>query len=231
MVSADVDLLKDYLAAGTNLVARTETSGSLVLPRLSRELVDMGTLLILSDRSFRSAERREALGLCGPEALVARERAMKYNRIALAALSTKLPALTRELRAELKHAKTPDLTLFRETLQDQLLGLDLKGKSAAFMNKRLTHCFERAKKAGVKGACKFMEEQLDELKELRLRRPKQNDPVSAAVGGAFAIAGIIYMISCSQAGTCGQPGNVALAMILFGVAAAFIVAAIAVAAE
>lgn len=231
MLSEDVNSLKDYTSAGTSLVARTEASGSRVLPRLSREVVDLGTLLILSDRAFRSAERREALGLCGPEAEVARERGMKYNRIAIATLSTKLPALTRELHAELKHAKTPDLALLHETLQDQLLNLDIKGKSAAFVNKKLSHCFERAKKAGVKGTCEFLDEQLAELKELRIRRPKHNDAVSAAVGLAAAAIGVIQMISCSQAGTCGTPGNVAIAIIIFAFAAAFIAGGVAVAAE
>ena len=126
--------------------------------------------------------------------------------------------MIRDLQAEIGTAKTPDLGSFGQTLRTELIRLDIKGKDAATVNDELTKCLD-ASKGGGSNACEYLNAKVEELHELRERRPKQNDPIAIIMGAIFAAIGVGLMIACSRAGTCGTPTTIAAAIVLFAAAA------------
>lgn len=228
MTSSDQESIQRYTAAGADFVERLTSSPQ--IGALASAVVDVGGLVLVSDRRFRAAERRRALRIDEGRAEIDFRIAEKYNRMAIDELTSTVPNLLREVQATLEPGKgTPknlELDVIEETLREQLADMDIKGSSAEAMDQEMRRCFERARSSGATGVCEVMDEKLEELIDLRRRRATQNDPTTVIFGTIFLVAGVIHMISCATSGTCGTPGNIALAMLLFALAGAFFAAGV-----
>jgi hypothetical protein len=214
-----------YANTASDIQRRVDEGGSTSVSLLVRHITDAGFHMLNADLYFREAERCEVLGVHPGRAEAARSAAMRYHEASLSLLAEAIPAALSVVREEMVREDNPTapeelLADFDQTVRDQIVETDLRATHA----KRASELVQRATDAGRSGgvvACDVLAEQITACHELRRRRPEGNAPLYFAVSLVFAVVFVVHMVSCAISGTCGRPGNIALAYLWFGLGLLF----------